>query len=193
MERYHFVTNWFFQAPIERVWEEIVDIPSWPSWWASWEKAASHGSASQAQLGSVVDHEVRGDLPYSLRFRTVVTVFQSPHLLEIKSSGDLVGTGALVLKPRDQGTAVTYSWDVGLSNPLLNLLGKLSFTRALMEKNHDFVMEEGYRGLKIRVEGENGLISTGLGTEVRAGLVPATIPEGAALASLGNDGSHGLL
>jgi uncharacterized protein YndB with AHSA1/START domain len=151
MGLYHFVTNWFFHAPIERVWEEIVDTPSWPSWWPSWKKAASHGSALP-QLGAVVDHEVRGGLPYSLRFRTVVTVFQPPRRLDITSSGDLVGTGTFVLEPRDSGTAVTYYWDVGTSNPLLNLLGTLPFARAMMEKNHDFVMDEGYRGLKPRVE-----------------------------------------
>jgi len=152
MEPYHFVTKWFFHAPIQRVWEEIVDIPSWPSWWASWEKATFHGSVPPLQLGSVIDHGVRGTLPYSVRFRTVVTLFQPPHCLEIASSGDLVGTGTLILEPQDQGTVVTYSWDVGLSNPLLNFLGKLSLTRALLEKNHDSVMDEGYCGLKKRVE-----------------------------------------
>ena len=153
MEPYHFVTKWFFLAPIERVWAEIVDIPSWPSWWAGWKKAAFHGSVPPLQLGSVIDHEVRGALPYCVCFRAVVTLFQPPHLLEITSSGDLVGTGRLELKPQDQGTAVTYSWDVGLPHPLLNLLGKLPFTRALLEKNHDSVMDEGYRGLKKRIEG----------------------------------------
>ena len=152
MKPYHFVTNWFFRAPIERVWEEIVDTPSWPSWWPCWKKAVSHGSAPQAGLGAVVDHEVRGNLPYSLRFRTVVTGFRPPHLLEVTSSGDLVGTGTFVLEARDNGTAVTYYWDVGTSNPLLNLLGTLPFARAMMEKNHDVVMEEGCRGLKTRVE-----------------------------------------
>ncbi len=153
MERYHFVTKWVFQAPIERVWEEIVDIPSWPSWWAGWEKTTFHGSVPPLQLGSIVDHEVRGGLPYSLRFRTVVTRIQPPQLLEIRSTGDLVGTGTLILDSQDQGIAVTYSWDVGLSNPLLNFLGKLPFVRALLEKNHDSVMYEGYRGLKKRIEG----------------------------------------
>jgi len=152
MEPYHFVTTWFFHSPIERVWEEIVDIPSWPSWWTSWKKATFHGSVPPLQLGSVIDHEVRGRLPYCVRFRTVVTVFQPPHRLEIMSSGDLAGTGTLVLDPRDHGTGVTYCWDVGLSNPLLNLLGKLSFTRALLEKNHNYVMDEGYRGLTARIE-----------------------------------------
>jgi len=152
MEPYHFVTKWFFKAPIERVWEEIVDISSWPSWWASWKKAVYQG-ASPLQLGSVIDHEVRGALPYCVRFRAVVTRFQPPHRLEIASSGDLVGTGSLILDPQDHGTTLTYYWDVGLSNPLLNFLDKLPFTRALLEKNHDYVMDDGYRGLKKRIEG----------------------------------------
>jgi len=152
MERYHFVTKWFFQAPIERVWEEIVDVPSWPSWWACWEKATFHGSAPPLKLGSVIDHEVRGHLPYCVRFRAVVTLFQHPHRLEIASSGDLVGTGSLILAPQEQGTAVTYSWDVDISNPLLNLFGTLPFVRTLLEKNHDYVMDQGYRGLKGRIE-----------------------------------------
>ncbi len=31
MEMYHFVTNWFFQAPIKGVWEELMDLKSWPT------------------------------------------------------------------------------------------------------------------------------------------------------------------
>lgn len=152
MTIYHFVTNWVFHAPRERVWEEIVNVTEWPSWWTNWKKAAAHDPAAQARLGSVVDHEVRGRLPYSLRFRTVVTAFEPPRLLTIASSGDLVGVGTFVLDPFNGGTTVTYRWDVGLSNPLLNVLGRVSFARALMEKNHDAVMDEGYRGLKERLE-----------------------------------------
>ncbi|MCP9470396.1 MAG: SRPBCC family protein [Nitrospira sp.] len=152
MTIYYFVTNWCFHAPMERVWEEIVNVTEWPSWWTSWKKAVAHDPASQAQLGSVVDHEVRGRLPYTLRFKTVVTAFEPPRLLTIASSGDLIGTGTFVLESFNDGTAVTYRWDVGLSNPLLNVLGRVSFTRALMEKNHDAVMDEGYRGLKERLE-----------------------------------------
>ncbi|MCP9471630.1 MAG: SRPBCC family protein [Nitrospira sp.] len=152
MTIYHFVTNWCFPASRERVWEEIVNVSEWPSWWASWKKAVAHDPASRARLGSVVDHEVQGRLPYTLRFKTVVTVFEPPRLLTVASSGDLIGTGTFALEPLDDGTAVTYRWDVGLSNPLLNVLGRVSCIRALMEKNHDAVMDEGYRGLKRRLE-----------------------------------------
>ena len=152
METYHFVTNWHFQAPIESVWEELVDVKSWPTWWPSWRKARVQGPESKSQLGSTVDNEVRGTLPYSLRFTTEAILLQPPQLLELKSSGDLVGNGKFVLERRDDGTAVTYNWDVGTSNLVFNLLGKLPFVRAMIEKNHDYVMDEGFRGLKQRVE-----------------------------------------
>jgi hypothetical protein len=102
----------------------------------------------------MVDHEVRGSGLYTLRFRTVVTALEPPTLLAIASSGDLVGVGTFVLEPFNDGTSVTYRWDVRLSNPVLDFLGRLPFVRALMERNHDTVMEEGYRGLKKRLEGK---------------------------------------
>lgn len=152
METYHFVTNWHFHAPIERVWDEIVHVSAWPTWWPSWRKAQHRSGESKPQLGSIMDHEVKGTLPYSLRFTTEVVLFQPPQLMETKSSGELVGNGKFVLEQRDDGTAVTYYWDVATTNPVFNLLGKLSFVRAMIEKNHDYVMDEGYRALKQRVE-----------------------------------------
>ena len=81
-----------------------------------------------------------------------VILIQPPHLLEVKSSGDTVGNGKMVLEQRAEGTAVTYYWDVATSNPVFNLLGKLSFVRAMIENNHAYVMDDGYRALKQRVE-----------------------------------------
>jgi len=31
METYNLVTEWFFQSPIERVWEEAADMQSHPA------------------------------------------------------------------------------------------------------------------------------------------------------------------
>jgi uncharacterized protein YndB with AHSA1/START domain len=152
VETYHFVTNWYFRAPIDRVWATLTDVKAWPAWWPSWKRAEFRGPELLSQPGSIVDNEVKGSLPYSLRFTTEVTLIQPPERLEIRSSGDLVGSGSWVLERRDDGTAVTYTWDVGTANPVFNVLGKLSFVRAMIEKNHDFVMDEGFRGLKQRVE-----------------------------------------
>jgi hypothetical protein len=152
MEIYHFVTNWYFTATVERVWEELADAKSWPSWWSCWRKVKFHGSESKMQLGTIAYNEVKGQLPYSLRFNNEVTLVQEPYLMENNSSGDLVGKGKTVLEQQDDGTVVTIYWDVATSNPVFNLLGKLPFVRAMIEKNHDYVMEDGFRGLKQRLE-----------------------------------------
>jgi uncharacterized protein YndB with AHSA1/START domain len=33
MQQYRFVTIWRFRAPIEQVWDAILDYQAWPSWW----------------------------------------------------------------------------------------------------------------------------------------------------------------
>lgn len=152
MEIYHLVTKWTFKAPVESVWEELADVKSWPSWWSCWRKAQVQGSEPELQLGTVADNEVKGQLPYSLRFSSEVTRVQPPYLIENKSSGDLVGKGKTILEQQDDGTVVTIYWDVATANPVFNLLGKLPFVKAMIEKNHSYVMDDGFRGLEQRLE-----------------------------------------
>ena len=152
MKIYHLVTKWFFQVSIEKVWDEIADLNSWPTWWKDFKKATISGTEAKLQLGSMADCVVRGALPYTLRFSLEVSKFQPPTLMELKSSGDLVGNGKWVLEHQSDGTAVTYYWDVGITRPMLNLLGKMPFAESMMKKNHDEVMEMGYRFLKTKLE-----------------------------------------
>lgn len=153
MEMYHFVTEWFFKVPVERVWEETSNIEAYPDWWKGLRKAKMRGPESRLQLGSVADCEVKGFLPFSLRFTVEVTKFEPHHLLEIKSTGDLVGTGKWSLEPKDNGALSTFNWDVGTSNPILNLLAKIPFAKPILEKSHDDVMAKGYEVVQTRIEG----------------------------------------
>jgi uncharacterized protein YndB with AHSA1/START domain len=149
---YHFVTEWFFEAPIERVWNELEDVEAWPSWWSSYRKVKKITPEAKMQVGSRAECEVKGKLPYTLRFNTEVTLLQAPHHMVIDSSGGIVGTGKFLLEEKEKGTLVTYHWDVSASNAILNSLGGLSFARKQMEQNHDYVMDIGYRGLQQRLE-----------------------------------------
>jgi hypothetical protein len=152
MQMYHFVSKWVFNAPIEKLWSAIIDLNAWPRWSKGFKCVMIRGQEPLAQFGTIADCAVKGSLPYTLRFTLKVSVFQPPKLLEVTSMGDLVGNGTLMLAPRDKGTAVTYNWDVGTTNPILNLAGKLPFVRKLLEKNHDEVMENAFLSLKDIVE-----------------------------------------
>lgn len=153
MEMYHFVTKWFFKVPVERVWEETSNLEAYPSWWKDLRKAKIRGPESKLQLGSVADCEVKGALPFRLCFTVQVNRFEPPRLLEIESTGDLVGNGKWTLEPKDNGALSTFCWDVGTSNPVLNLLAKIPFAKAVLEKNHDDVMAKGYEVVRARIEG----------------------------------------
>jgi hypothetical protein len=152
MEMYHFVTKWFFQAPVERVWQEILNMESWPSWWKNYIKVELPDKGGAKKAGARADFEVRGFLPASIHYRLELTKIERPYHLQGNSTGDLNGTGRWVLESRDGGTYVTFYWDVGTSRPLFNWAGRTGLGRLLLEINHDIIMENGFRGLKQRLE-----------------------------------------
>ena len=146
LEVYHLTTRWFFNAPVEQVWQELVVNDQ------QWVQAVSSGD-KPIGVGTRVVNEVKGELPYTLRFTTEITQFEPPFICEATSTGDLVGTGKWVLESREGGTAATFYWDVGMSNPLLNLLSKIPVARDAMVQNHDEVMEGDYRAIRAKLEG----------------------------------------
>jgi hypothetical protein len=71
--------------------------------------------------------------------------------IDLRSTGDLVGTGRWEFAeraPRD--ILATYFWDVGTTNPILNLVAPLA--RGLLARNHEQVMANGYAALRQHAE-----------------------------------------
>ena len=153
MEKYYFVTHWFFLSPIERVWEEITDLKSWPLWWNEFKKTTIRGDETILQSGSYVDCEVRGGLPYTLRFSLDVASFQPPNLIHFIVLGELKGDYRWVFEPHLSGTGVTAYWDCGTPKPIMNFSAKLPFVKSILERNHEDLMSNGYRALKSRLNG----------------------------------------
>ena len=107
---------------------------------------------SVQQVGNTVDVEYRGNLPYTFHFALEVTKVKPPALIELKATGDLIGTGKWLLESHNQGTAVTYYWDVGVTNPIFNLLISLPFVKSITESNHNATMDKAFHALKSRLE-----------------------------------------
>ena len=39
MRSFHFFTQWSFTAPVDKIWQAIIAVPTWPEWWGNWKKA----------------------------------------------------------------------------------------------------------------------------------------------------------
>ncbi len=148
MPSFHFVTHWRFDAPIDPVWKIITDVGRLPEWWPGFKRAALQGTDRTLRVGQVVDCTVRAALPYSLRFSLEITDLNPPTMMRLRSRGDLDGWGQWDLAIEGNGTAVSYTWDVGLTRPVLGALSRLPFARAALSRNHDIVMSEGFENLR---------------------------------------------
>jgi hypothetical protein len=149
-EPYHFVTDWRFKAPVQRVWSVVLDIERYPGWWKNFRHVnITRGDGKS--LGSIVWCQVRGSLPYSLNYALeVIEAIEFQHLL-LRSTGDLVGTGRWAFAQLTPDTAqAIYYWDVATTNPILNLIAPLAKTA--LARNHEQVMANGYAALRPHVE-----------------------------------------
>lgn len=152
MEMYHFKTEWPVKATVERVWQTVIDAERWPTWGKGFKSVEVRGPDTRLSPGAMADMEVRGALPYTLRFTFHVHVFEPPHILALQSEGDIVGEGRWQLEPTEEGSRATYYWDVGLTSRVLDALGRIPLFKQLMAWNHDRVMDDAYRGFRAEVE-----------------------------------------
>lgn len=152
MELYNFVSDWFFTVPIETVWEEIIDVDSYPAWWPEFKKVSLVIPGARLQPGACIQAEAAGGLPYTLRFSKECTSLQIPYYIQFQVEGDLQGDLRYVLRPHAGGTILNFYWDCGTTKPIMNISARIPFVKGFLERNHNDMMSSGYRGLKARIE-----------------------------------------
>ncbi|HSO94002.1 MAG TPA: SRPBCC family protein [Candidatus Dormibacteraeota bacterium] len=153
-DQYHFKTDWRFHAPLATVWSVVLDIERYPDWWGNFRRVRIVRGDGKS-VGSVIACEVRGSLPYSLKYSVEVIEAEQPRHILLRSTGDLLGTGRWAFEEEEPGIAsAVYFWDVETSNPILNLVAP--FARRALSRNHEQVMANGYAALRPHIEGVAG-------------------------------------
>ncbi|NJP11087.1 MAG: polyketide cyclase [Leptolyngbyaceae cyanobacterium RU_5_1] len=145
MAEYRFLTVWLLDAPIEKVWEAIVDYNRLPIWWKAIAKVEEIRPGDSTGVGSVCRMTWKTPLSYSLTYESTVTLIEPLHRLELHAVGELEGSGRWEVSTTEAGTLVHYYWMVRTTKTWMNLLALL--IRPLMEWNHNAIMEQGGKGL----------------------------------------------
>ncbi len=149
MSSYRFVTRWRFEAPVEKVWDEIYHPEHWPRWWKA-VKAVDLLQQGDAQgLGTVRRYTWKGALPYSLSFDMRTSRIERLSRLEGVATGELSGKGCWTFSTEGTATLVRYDWEVETTKAWMRLLSPVA--RPLFEWNHDMVMRWGFEGLNRRL------------------------------------------
>ena len=145
MAAYHFVTTWKLRAPLDAVWQAIIETEKWPEWWKGVLSVETLRPAREDGLGGVQHFVWRSRLPYNLAFDMETTRIEPNRIIEGRATGELVGTGVWEMRENEGVTTVRYTWDVNTSRPWMNFLRPIA--RPIFAWNHDHVMHAGGIGL----------------------------------------------
>jgi len=149
-EQYHFKTEWEFNAALPRTWSVVLDLKRYPERWKNFRRVTVLRGNGES-VGSAAECVVRGSLPYNLRYTMEVIDVRRHQSMELRSTGDLVGTGRWEFLELAEGRCrATYYWDVATTNPILNLVTPLA--RRFLAQNHLQVMANGYAALRPYIE-----------------------------------------
>lgn len=141
--RYHFVTRWRVEARIEEVSDILSDPLQLPRWWPSVYLDVKE--VKPGRIGRVIDVWTKGWLPYTLRWRFVVTESEPPRHFRLEATGDFVGRGIWTLRQDGPIADVTYDWEVHAEKPLLKFF---SFAlKPIFAANHRWAMARGEESL----------------------------------------------
>ena len=151
---YEFVTTWTIDAPIDTVWDAILDSERWPEWWKGAKDVVALQAGDADGVGDVRRYNFRSRLPYDLVFDIRTTRVEAPHALDGAASGELVGEGRWRLRATDAGTVVRYEWDVSTTRRWMNWLTPIA--RPFFRWNHNVVMRWGEEGLRRHLSAEGG-------------------------------------
>jgi uncharacterized protein YndB with AHSA1/START domain len=148
---YEFITIWVFDAPIEKVWEEIKNSENWSIWWKGVLKVTELKAGDDQGVGKIVRSTWKSKLPYKLIFDSEVVRVEDLKLIEARAFGELEGSGLWQFYSDDENqTRVQYDWCVKTTKAWMNLLSPIA--KPFFRWNHNVIMRWGGIGLAKRLD-----------------------------------------
>jgi uncharacterized protein YndB with AHSA1/START domain len=145
---YDWRTEWTIPAPLPIVYEAMTSREAVREWWPDMELVDD--SEGDLSVGSAVSFHVHqapeiARLAPPFQIHCLYTDVEPESRLRETVDGDLSGVLETLFHEQDDGTRITFSWYVRVTNPALNLLGYVA--ERMYRHSHDRVMGSGERGL----------------------------------------------
>ena len=152
MPHFDLVSHWSIPAPVDRVWDALVEPEAWPQWWPGVIAVHQLKPGDATGVGSIRRIEWVGW--FASRFVTEVEAIEvlRHDRLRGRSRGHLDGEGLWLLRADGGTTHITYVWRVTLVRGWMRWMAPL--LAPVFRWNHRAVMRAGERGLVRRLAGE---------------------------------------
>ncbi len=149
VKTYDWRTEWTIPAPLPVVYGAMTSREAVREWWPDMELADDSGD-DDLRVGSTVSFRVHqapevARLAPPFRIHCLYTDVEPEKRLRETVEGDLSGVLETLFYEHQDGTRLTFSWYVRVTNPALNLLGYVA--ERVYRHSHDSVMTSGERGL----------------------------------------------
>ena len=138
--RYHFNNSWNINAPVELIWNELINYKQWPLECDGLGKIEQLDDADHLKIGNTIRSTWKGPLPYSIKFDSVITDLTECSVISFTVTGDLQGEGICSFLPSQQNTTINFNWDVSPTQLWIKMSSP--FARTLFIENHDYIMEQ---------------------------------------------------
>lgn len=143
---YRFRNLWSVRAAAGRVFDALVDLTNYPTWWPD--------IRTVTQLDDDTAEVIcRSVLPYALTFRLHRAVEDAAAgRMRVDMTGDLEGyVQGVVAEHHTAGALLAISQRVVVTKPLLRALAPIG--RPLFRANHALMMRRGQRGFRAYLTG----------------------------------------
>ena len=151
---YCFDSTWNVDAPLELIWNELINYKKWPAWCKSLEKIEQLDPFEHLQKGNNIRSTWKGALPYRIRFDAKIEDYIPYSFLSFNVTGDLHGEGLcrFLSSPdtRPIKTRINFIWNVSPTKLWMKMSSP--FARPLFLENHDHIIETSMAGFTQMME-----------------------------------------
>jgi len=148
--RYQFSSAFKIEAPLELIWDELLNYKKWPAWCDGLQRIEPLDSFDHLQKGNNIRSVWKGSLPYTLAVNARVKDFLRYSFLSFAVTGDLCGEGICNFLPAQGNTTIRFVWNVSPTKLWMKMTSP--FARPVFIENHDVIMKQAITGFARMIE-----------------------------------------